>query len=341
MKAMILTAGLGTRLRPLTLERAKPSIPLMGKPLVIRLLEKLSIQGITEFRLNLHHLPASIEALFHTEPESRLPVSFSYEPRILGTAGGLKASESFFQDGTFLMVNGDIVMEFPLEKALAFHRERNALATLLLHRQPEPPRYFPIRIDHDGRFLNFKGISEEGVARPETYVFTGVHILEPDVFRFIPKAGFYEINDQVYPQAIRQGEGVFGFPVEGYWNDVGDPCRYLEAQKDLLLLDTPERFREAQSNSQEKRSYVASTAKIGESVRFGPFASAGPGCVIEAGSIVENSILWENVRVKSGASIVNCIAGSGVTLQGDTCNQIVTRYGKAPIVDVSDSPKTS
>lgn len=331
MKAMILTAGLGTRLRPLTFERAKPSIPLLGKPLVIRLLEKLSTQGVTEFKLNLHHLPATVEELFRAEPESKFAVSFSHEPRILGTAGGLKANESFFRDGTFLMVNGDIVMEFPLEDALAFHRERNALATLLLYPQPEPPRYFPIRIDHDGRFLNFKGISEEGVARPETYVFTGIHILEPGVLRFVPKGEFYEINDQVYPQAIHQGEKVLGFPVEGYWNDVGDPGRYLEAQKDLLLPDTTGLFHGAQGYSKETLSYVSSTANIAESARFGPFASAGPRCVIEAGSIVENSILWENVRVKSGASIMNCIAGSGVTLQGDVRNVIVTRHGEAPI----------
>ncbi len=128
----------------------------------------------------------------------------------------------------------------------------------------EPPRYFPIRIDHDGRFLKLSRNQRRGRARPETYVFTGVHILNRNVFRFVPKGEFYEINDQVYPQAIRQGEKVLGFPVEGYWNDVGDPSRYLEAQKDLLLLDTPERFREAQSNSQEKRSYV-----VGRQRRWG------------------------------------------------------------------------
>jgi NDP-sugar pyrophosphorylase family protein len=122
---------------------------------------------------------------------------------------------------------------------------------------------------------------------------------------------------------------------------VGDPSRYLGAQKDLLSLDESETFRETLSDSMENPSYIASTAKIGESARFGPFASAGPGCVIEEGSIVENSILWENVHVKSGASIRNCIAGSGVTLQGDVRDLIVTRYGEAPIVGASDSPKTS
>ena len=158
MKAMILAAGLGTRLRPLTLERAKPAIPLLGKPLIIRLIEKLMQQGATDFRLNLHHLPHTIENLFQSPPWDSLPVSFSHEPRILGTAGGLKANEAFFDQGTFLMVNGDIVLEFSLEEAIAFHRDRKALATLVLYPQQEPYRHSPIRVDDEGHFRHFKGI---------------------------------------------------------------------------------------------------------------------------------------------------------------------------------------
>ena len=156
MKAMILAAGLGTRLRPLTLERAKPAIPLLGKPLVIRLIEKLAQHGATDFRLNLHHLPRTIEDLFRIGPWDSLPVSFSYEARILGTAGGLKANEAFFDQGTFLMVNGDIVMEFPLEEAVAFHQQREALATLVLYPQQAPYRHSPIRIDEEGRSPQFQ-----------------------------------------------------------------------------------------------------------------------------------------------------------------------------------------
>ena len=115
MKAMILTAGLGTRLRPLTLERAKPAIPLLEKPLVVRLITKLLRDDVTAFRLNLHHLPDTIETIFRCPQWADLAVSFSYESQILGTAGGLKANESYFHSGAFLMVNGDIVMDFPLE----------------------------------------------------------------------------------------------------------------------------------------------------------------------------------------------------------------------------------
>ena len=320
MKAMILAAGLGTRLRPLTLERAKPAIPLLGKPLVIRLLEKLAQHGATDFRLNLHHLPRTIEDLFQDDPWDSLPVSFSYEPHILGTAGGLKANEAFFDQGTFLMVNGDIVMEFPLEEAVAFHRQREALATLVLYPQQAPYRHSPIRIDEEGRFRNFKGIWPGGNPRVETYVFTGVHILEPEIFRFIPEGQFYEINDQVYLHALRNGMNVYGFPVEGYWNDLGDPKRYLEAQKAMFT-------REASTLP----VYISPDASLDDRVAFRPFVSVGPGCVLERDCFVENSILWDEVCVRSRASVRNSIVGANMTVEGDCIDRIVTRNGEVPI----------
>ena len=320
MKAMVLSAGLGTRLRPLTLERAKPAIPVLGKPLIIRLIEKLMEWGCRDFRLNLHHLPRSIEKIFEVSPWDGLPVSFSHEKSILGTAGGLKANESFFDQGTFLMVNGDILFDFPLAEALAFHRQRQALATLILVRQEPPFRYSPVRIDESNRLVDFKGSGSNGRPRPETYVFTGVHILDPAVFGYIPSHGFYEINDQVYPTAMREGERVLGFPVAGYWSDLGDPARYLEAQRALFLRHTS-----------SHTIHVAPDASADPSSRIGPFVTVGAGCVIEAGCVAENAVLWENVRVKSGSIVRNCVVGSGLIIQNACSNRIVTRHGEAPI----------
>ncbi len=173
MKAMILAAGLGTRLRPLTLERAKPAIPVIGKPLVVRLIEQLMKNGADSFRLNLHHLPDTVETVFRSAPAGDLPVSFSYEPEILGTAGGVKANESFFDQGTFLLVNGDIIMDFSLGEALEFHRRRKALATLILYPQSHPYVYFPVRIDENGVLNHFKGIQDTSTPHQAAYVFAG------------------------------------------------------------------------------------------------------------------------------------------------------------------------
>jgi NDP-sugar pyrophosphorylase family protein len=320
MNAMILAAGLGTRLRPLTFERAKPAIPLLDKPLVVRLMEKLMQEGVTAFRLNLHHLPRSIEKVFESDTRPGFPVSFSYEPEILGTAGGLKANDAFFDQGTFVMANGDIVADLSLREAIAFHRERDALATLLLYPQAPPYRHAPIRIDDDGRLRRFKGNWPGGPLRDETYVFTGIHILEPDIFGFIPSGRFCEINDQVYPDALRRGRTVLGFPVSGYWNDLGDPSRYLEAQKDLFVR--------VKCNCQV---HIAPGAQLASSSGLGPFVTAGSGFVTGPDSWAENAIFWDDVRLGSGSRVTNSIVGSGVSIEGEHSNKIITRNGEAPI----------
>lgn len=320
MKAMILAAGLGTRLLPLTLERAKPAMPLLGKPIVARLVERLVDEGVDGLRINLHHLPDTVKHIFHRPPWDGLPVSFSHEETILGTAGGVKANESFFDEGTFLMVNGKIVMDFPLQDAITFHRERSALATLILFPQPSPHRWFPVRIDKAGNLHNFKGSPPRKHLRPETYVFTGVHILEPEIFRFIPAGEFYEINDRVYPRVLEQGGTVLGFPVEGYWHEPSDAAKYLEVQRDLLV-----RFRT------DPPVHIARTANVSPTARIGPFVSIGEDCVLEDRTYVENSILWEGVRLAPGASVRNSVLGSGVTIEGTCINRIVTLNGEASI----------
>jgi NDP-sugar pyrophosphorylase family protein len=317
MKAMILAAGLGTRLRPLTLERAKPSIPLLGKPILIRLIERLMDHDATDFRINLHHLPHTIERIFETPALQGLPVSFSHEPRILGTAGGLKANESFFDLGTFLMVNGDIVLDVPLAEAVAFHKERDALATLVLVPQTAPYTYVPVRIDQEGSLWDFKGTGKRGDPTPSAYLFTGVHILEPEIFDFIPHGEFYEINDQVYPEAIRTGRRICGFPVQGYWNDLGDPVRYLGAQQAMMTR-----------GEDTGLAYISPEAKVSSNATVGPFVSVEAACMLEEGSQASNAVLWENVRLRRGSSVRNCIIGADMVLEGERVNRIVTRNGE-------------
>ena len=320
MKVMILAAGLGTRLRPLTLERAKPAVPLLGKPLIIRLIQDLLHQGAQSFRINLHHLPHTIERLFEAPSWNSLPVSFSHEPRILGTAGGLKANEEFFDQGTFLLANGDIVLDASLRNALAFHRERGALATLILCPQTPPYRYYPMKIDDEFRLVDYKGFGSRKPARKETYVFTGVHILEPEIFDFIPPATFSGITDDAYVAALTQGKALYGYPVQGYWNDLGDPRRYLNAQRDLLT-----------AAGRRPPTALSPAATVHTSSRVGPFVSAEKGCYFDAHSTAENSILWEHVVMEKGSSVQECIVGSGMVIRGRHVNEIITRYGVTTI----------
>lgn len=318
MKAMILTAGFGTRLLPLTLERAKPAVPMLGEPLVTRLLRKLQKQDISQFRLNLHHLPHTISRIFDNM-DSEFSVSFSTEAEILGTAGGLKANEAFF-DETFIMVNGDIVAQFPLLPAVEFHRQHGALATMLLYEQHPPFKYFPVKIDGENRLVNFKNAAPSDEATPETYVFTGIHILDPKIFTYIPEKIFCDINGDIYPKALVNKEKIYGFPVKGYWNDVGDPLRYLQAQRDLFILEKSSPYVQS-----------AESVSISSGSVAGPFVSAGDHCILEPGSSVKNSILWDRVVVHKGADVQNSVIGSDVELKGTICNKIVTVNGEIDI----------
>jgi NDP-sugar pyrophosphorylase family protein len=210
-------------------------------------------------------------------------------------------------------------MDLPLGPALAFHRDQGALATLLLYPQKAPYRYLPVQIDEEGNLHRFKnGPVAQGALRPEIYVFTGVHILEPEVFDFIPSGFFFQINDQVYPAALRSGKRVLAFPVEGYWNDIGDPARYLIAQREFFLRSSRDPF-----------LCISPEASVETGSVVGPYVSAEAGCVVETDSLVANAIFWEGVRLKRGSAVRNCIAGSGMTIEGQYANCIVTRNGEA------------
>ncbi len=310
MKAMILAAGYGTRLRPLTYERAKPSVPLFGVPLIRRICAKLNGFGVDQFRINLHHLPETIERVFDASSEH---ISFSYEPEILGTAGGLKANDTFFRDGTFLMVNGDVLFDLDLAGAIRFHRSSGAAATLVMVPQRPPFPHYQIKIAGDGGLLHFKGDWSGGEPLPETYVFTGIHILEPEILDAIPPGRYSEINDEVYPRLLAHDGRVKAFPAAGYWNDLGTPLSYLSAQRWLYGADSESGIRIGDKS-------VCAGELMGCS-------SVGNECRVEEGAVVSDSILWDNVVVKREITVDSCIVGSGVVLDRHVKSQVITTSG--------------
>ena len=321
MKAMILSAGLGTRLRPLTLERAKPAIPVCGRPLIIRTLQTLSAQGISQFRLNLSWMPNSIERLFDDERAVNGEVSFSQEPQILGTGGGLKANQSFFETDTFLMVNGDILFDFHINQAINFHRKNRPLATLLLAPQNPPFRFTPLRMDNDCNIINFLDAPNAVDPTSETYVFTGIHIIEPDIFKYIEHGVFQEIISQGYKRALKDGRRVIGYRVDGYWNDLGSPSGYLQAVQDVLsgrLGDSP------------SDSFIAGNSRIHPQA-LTRNCSLESGCILGAGSKVINSIVWENSVIAEDGEVVDCIIGSGVKVTGVHKHEVITLNGHLSI----------
>ncbi|HEU4401513.1 MAG TPA: nucleotidyltransferase family protein, partial [Candidatus Polarisedimenticolia bacterium] len=233
---MLLAAGLGERMGPLTEGRAKPSLPLLNRPIIAHTLDHLRRHGVDEVVINLHYLPESIRGLVGDGSRIGLKIHYSEEPTILGTAGGLKKAEAFFKgSGSFIMINSDFVSDCDLGAVVKKHRESGALATLVL----TPPRpgtgYGIVELGERDRITRIAG-KPQGDPDPRAgrYNFTGIHVLEPEILDVIPPKGKSEINSEIYPALISSGKVIKGFIHAGLWRELGTPSLYLEGSLDFL-----------------------------------------------------------------------------------------------------------
>ncbi len=228
MKAFVLAAGLGTRLQPLTFKRPKPLIEVNGKPIIDYVLRWLAKQGIEDVIINLHYMPDMIKRHLGRGGEFGLKITYSYEKNILGTAGALKKKEKELRE-TFLVACCDSLTNIDIRKALAFHKKKKALATMVLKRVKNPQRYGIIGLDDQGRVCQFlnKYRSKEPLTKA---VHTGIVILEPEVLKYIPPHKFYGL-EKVYLQMLRKEDPLFGYRAGGFWHEVGSLRSLEEASK--------------------------------------------------------------------------------------------------------------
>ncbi|HLZ32552.1 MAG TPA: NDP-sugar synthase [Nitrospira sp.] len=234
MKAMILAAGLGTRLRPLTNTIPKPLLPIAGTPLIVWNLLLLKRHGFHDVIINLHHLGPMIEQALGNGSKYGLRIYYSHEPVILGTGGGIKQAEPNFSGEPVLVLNGDTLFELNLEALCAFHQERKAAATLVLRPDSDAVRWGLVEIGPGHRIVRItgRGKAEPGPTQPR--MFAGIHILNPRLLREVRKGMESSIID-AYVSAIQCDEPVFGYDLGGYWSDVGTPERYAQAEHDATM----------------------------------------------------------------------------------------------------------
>jgi len=231
MKAMILAAGLGTRLRPLTHTMPKPLLPVAGTPLIVWNLLLLKRHGFLDVVINLHHLGPMIEQAVGNGSRYGMRVIYSREPVILGTGGGIKQAEPNFSGSPVLILNGDTLVEIDLEALWTFHRQRDAAATLVLRSDPDAERWGLVELAEDNRIVRItgRGLSEPTLTQPR--MFAGIHILHPRLLREVPKGKASSIID-AYVSGIQRNEIILGYEHQGYWSDIGTPERYGQAEHD-------------------------------------------------------------------------------------------------------------
>lgn len=231
MKAMILAAGLGTRLRPLTDRLPKPLLPVAGRPLIEWNLLLLRRHRICDVIINLHHLGHLIEQALGDGSALGMRITYSREPVLLGTGGGLKQAEPFFDGEPFFVVNGDTLFDLDLGALAAAHREGRAIATMALRADPEPARWGVVEVDSNHRVIRINGRGRNDGGRASNRMFAGVHLMHPRLLADVPSGRDSSIIE-AYVRAIQGGETVEGYEWSGYWSDIGTPERYEQARRD-------------------------------------------------------------------------------------------------------------
>jgi NDP-sugar pyrophosphorylase family protein len=282
MRAIVLSAGYGTRLWPLTEDRTKPAIPILGKPLVGYVAEYLASYGIDEIVVNLHHRPESVRKALGDGSRFGVKLHYVEEPVILGTSGALDNTREFFERETFVVVNGKIITDIDLSAALETHRRTNALATLVLLPNTRHERFSVVETE-DGRIKAFGRMPAENYTGPAPLMFTGIHILEPRILDYVPRGVFSDSVTDVYPQAMAKGETIAAHVATGKWRELSTLKRYLDISIELL--------------KETGKPYVA-----------------GVNTVLSENASVTDSVLWDDVKVGTGARINRAVLADDVII---------------------------
>ena len=299
MRGMILAAGLGTRLRPLSYELPKPVVPVLSRPLCTYNMEFLRRSGIKSFVMNLHTQPKRIRKSLAGWGGRTCRIDFTIEPIILGTGGGIWNARELLKGSTFVTMNGDMILSFPFASALAYHREKKALATLVLF-PDSARRYTPVWVGEEGRVTGFGSVAGGG---PRSGFYTGCQIVEPELLSKIPPSRASCIIRETYTPLVAEGAPVYGFLSSGSFREFGTPADYLDGT--LALLSG--RRRDAKFSGADDRGVtITPPVHISPRAKIAPGAHVGPGAVIEDGATVADgasvtrSILWPGAVLPSG-----------------------------------------
>ncbi|MCY7375411.1 MAG: NDP-sugar synthase [Pyrinomonadaceae bacterium] len=291
MKAMILAAGFGTRLFPLTIDRTKPAIPFLGKPLVGYVAEYLAKFGFEDVVVNLHHQPESVKNALGDGTDYGVRIHYTIEqPKILGTAGALDNARHLLEDDTFLIANGKIITDIDIAAAIETHKKSGAIATMILKPNVKRER-FTIVETVDGNITGFgdfaRPLTEDEIKDVESEIFTplmftGIHILEPRVFDYIPRGVYSDIVPTFYNPAIAAGEKIAAHVTDANWFELSTIPRYLDISLQMMN---------------------------------GANVCAGENCTVSGRATIRDSVMWDNVQIADDAHLYRTIIADDVKIE--------------------------
>ena len=299
MKAMILAAGLGTRLLPYTLSRPKPLFPILNKPLLLLTISRIRNSGFSEIIVNAHHLRQQIKGALQYEENCIL----QEEEKILGTGGGLRMALSHFNHEPVLVANGDIYHTVDYQEVYRNHCASKADVTLVLH---DYPRFNDVSVD-EALFIKGFNISDQGQRNlRKNLAFTGIHVINPEVLRTIPQDAPYCIIE-CYKKLLEQGGTIRAhLATDHFWTDMGTPEDYLELHADILAQNIPV-YEELGEELAESPFVGRQNASIAKDVKFQDWACIGKGATIGAGATLQRTVIWDGAVVPAGSAIRDTI----------------------------------
>lgn len=297
MKALLLAGGFGTRLRPLTLTRPKPLLPVLNRPHIAHVFDLLQRHGIDEAVLLTSYLASTFDYLVEEAAARGMRLEVSQEQEPLGTAGALKHAEAFTGNETFLVFNGDVLTDADVGALVDFHRAREAEATILLTPVEDPSIYGVVPTEDDGRVTAFVEKPPPGSA-PTNLINAGVYVLEPSVLDRIPAGESWSIEHATFPELVADGARLFALASDAYWIDIGTPEKYRKVNLDAL-------------EGRVRLEPGEAGARIDPGARVSS-SCLGPGVTVERGAAVEESVLLPGVSVGEGAVVRRSVLGEGV-----------------------------
>lgn len=323
MKAMILAAGLGTRLRPLTEEISKPMVPIVNRPVMEHIVVLLARHGFRDIYVNLHYHPEAITSHFGDGSRWGVSITYSREKELMGTAGGVKRLEKELKGETFLVISGDALTDIDLAALVRYHREKGGLATIVVTPVSDPSKYGVVILDEERRITGF----QEKPGREEARSFlanSGIYVFEPAVLDMIPPGTFYDFGSQLFPRFLEEDVVFFGYLHNDYWNDVGSFEEYKQGNFDALTGKVKVKIPGVRIGEDvwigedtviEEGVVMVGPICIGSRCRvrkgarlFGPLV-VGDRTVIDEGAILYRGIKWGDCYIGKDAHLMDSIVG--------------------------------
>jgi NDP-sugar pyrophosphorylase family protein len=324
---MILAAGVGSRLDPLTRNVPKPMVPVVNQPVMEHIVRLLVRHGFSDIYCNTYYLADQIESYFHSGRSLGAQMRFNREEELSGTAGGIKRvaeSTDFFRDsGTFLVIGGDDLTGIDLSDMLALHKANGALATIALTTVDDTSQFGVVVLKRGGKIAQFVEKPKPDEA-PSNLVNTGVYLFEPEILDLIPSGEVYDFGKELFPLLLERKLDFFGYTTRDYWRDVGNLREYRECHDDffndpnLLELNVPqaeeglwmgEGCEIHPTATIETPCVIGPHCVVGTGATIGARTVLGDGCIVGAGATVAQSILWARSRVEPGTHLYRSIVG--------------------------------